>query len=819
MSNSSMPTPICPCETFVHPRVISNPPGRDALAYRVGDYLTFRQALLFSRPGETELIHWRPSARGDLALQMVEWWAYLADILTFYNERAANQAYLRTADPNLPESLQRLIRILGYRPRPGIGARGTLAALMSKPIPFILPQGFPIQSKPGPGKQPQIFELDAETPVSLPDVASVAAEPVAVSLHDPTAPVNSLLLQGSVSKLKKGDELLIVAIKWNPSSSDYALATVQDVQKEKDPHGNPNTRVIFSAPLNLAQTAENYQLLKSVLSAHLWTYTDSASIVLTDTLVYLKSISRQIKVGDLVLFEDPDDPTSPQLARVTSYGEVVWYANADPKHPDVSPDLKTTIPIPIPHSSIGFTSVPISSWNVKKTLVRYAWQNVGKLIEEPSPSSSGTSVATTITSPITSPPKKPVPVLLEDPNGQGVSALATISDSNLQVSNISHPNATLKAPLQMLFNLLSVSRGKTVPNEILGSGDATVPGQEFVLQKSPLTYLQSADSSSGDSYKSTLRIWVNNIEWQEVPSFYDQPADAHIFVTREDENNMTHVQFGDGINGERLSSGVNNVFAQYRYGSGADAPDAGQLTVITQPLPNLKAIHNPVAVGGGSDPDAPKKIRRYAPQSVLTFGRAISGDDYETIAAQAPGVRRARAYWTWNAEQQRRLVTIYVGDDQNAVNAANLALRGAEDTNRPALVKQAIAVPIQLSLALRIDPTYIASVVKTAVTTALLDDDNGLFGINVIGIGQPIYQSQIYAACMSVPGVQAVHSLHFSLDPAILPVYSRRWLEQVVVPRDITRCPTERYNPGQGYFFQLSSANLAISWEDLQHAS
>src|SRR5713101_2395686 len=144
----------CPCDVAPQSQVIFNPPGRNTIAYRVGEFLVFRRALLQSLPGEVELVSWRPSAQGDLALQMMEWWAYLADILTFYNERIANQDYLRTAD--LPESVQRLIRVLGYRPRPGIGARGTLAALLSGPKAITLPQGFQIQSKPGPGKQPQI---------------------------------------------------------------------------------------------------------------------------------------------------------------------------------------------------------------------------------------------------------------------------------------------------------------------------------------------------------------------------------------------------------------------------------------------------------------------------------------------------------------------------------------------------------------------------------------------------------------------------------------------------------------------------------------
>src|SRR5215472_4369769 len=134
---------ICPCGGFVFPMAISNPPGLASIKYRIGDFADFPHALLITpRPGEVALANWRPSAASDLALQMVEWWAYLGDILTFYNQRIANQDYLHTAD--LPESVGRLIRVLGYRPRPGIGATGKLAALLSGPKPFTLPQGFQI---------------------------------------------------------------------------------------------------------------------------------------------------------------------------------------------------------------------------------------------------------------------------------------------------------------------------------------------------------------------------------------------------------------------------------------------------------------------------------------------------------------------------------------------------------------------------------------------------------------------------------------------------------------------------------------------------
>jgi hypothetical protein len=84
---------------------------------------------------------------------IAEWFAYIADILTFYNERIANADYLGTAE--LPESVAHLIALLGYRPRPAIGATGYLAALVTAGQSAVLPKG--LQSKPAPGQEPQTF--------------------------------------------------------------------------------------------------------------------------------------------------------------------------------------------------------------------------------------------------------------------------------------------------------------------------------------------------------------------------------------------------------------------------------------------------------------------------------------------------------------------------------------------------------------------------------------------------------------------------------------------------------------------------------------
>lgn len=139
----------CPCDDH-SPVLPVNPPGLNDIAFRIATWREFRRALLTGRDGETALADWRPGGEGDLAVMMVEWWAYLADILTFYNERIANQAYLRTAD--LPPSVRRLIALLGYRPRPAIAAHGTLAALVEPGREVKLPKGLQFQNKPGPGE-------------------------------------------------------------------------------------------------------------------------------------------------------------------------------------------------------------------------------------------------------------------------------------------------------------------------------------------------------------------------------------------------------------------------------------------------------------------------------------------------------------------------------------------------------------------------------------------------------------------------------------------------------------------------------------------
>ena len=125
-----------------------NPPGRSALAYRIGTFTSFRRAMLdaLAKSGTP----WEESNSPDYQIAIVELWAYLADILTFYQERIINEAFVGTATRR--DSLVRLAELLGYRPTPAAGAVGTVAFTIEKGKTVDLPPGFKVGSKPVPGK-------------------------------------------------------------------------------------------------------------------------------------------------------------------------------------------------------------------------------------------------------------------------------------------------------------------------------------------------------------------------------------------------------------------------------------------------------------------------------------------------------------------------------------------------------------------------------------------------------------------------------------------------------------------------------------------
>jgi len=92
----------------------------------------------------------------DYAITLLDMWATVADVLTFYQERIANESYLRTALQR--DSILRMVRLLDYHLSPGIAASTFLAFSLDKGATLQIPIGLRVQSVPANDEQPQIYE-------------------------------------------------------------------------------------------------------------------------------------------------------------------------------------------------------------------------------------------------------------------------------------------------------------------------------------------------------------------------------------------------------------------------------------------------------------------------------------------------------------------------------------------------------------------------------------------------------------------------------------------------------------------------------------
>jgi Baseplate J-like protein len=805
--------------------VVTNPPGLSQISYRVDDFTGFRRALLRSLLDTDDLVEqsimgWRPVA-GDLGLQVLEWWAYLADVLTFYNERIANESYLRTGQR--PESLANLAALLGYQPAPAIAATGYVAAL-GRPgnaaEPLVIPAGMQLSSVATPDVASQIFEVNAQAtftgPSSVP-VTLLSDETLQLTNGAPSG----VLLAGRVSGIKVGDRLVLAAENFaapGDNNDNWSMVTVTALTPATDPNtGAVNTSVAFSsdgwgpASTPMPSASTSYRLLRPTAAAALFNGTamnapsDEQAVVQTSPTsdptsltVHLAAAVRAISPGDLALF-DAGDLASSALAVVTATSEAFYTVPYPPPVPAGlsglnPPDIviaHTTLAVTVADQLVTTLQDMNDAGTVGSVAVRYGFKDVGTIIGVPAaalaslPATVGVADADTLPTGGTA--------MLQDANGIGM--LVTVSAANsgqVTLAGAGTPTSTipatapLVAPLELLLDLVAVSRGTTVTGEVLGSGNAALASQSFTLAKSPLTYL-----ASGNSAASTLKVYVDQVEWSETTSFYGQAPNARVFVvSRSPDQTITTVTFGDGLNGARLTSGAGNVIANYRYGAGAASPPAGRLTTINQPQPGLASIQNPVAVSGGADAQSPESVRANAPASVSTFGRAISADDYQMVAAQAPGVSRTAASWTFDATAQRTVVTVYVGDDPAAVAAASAALAGAEDPNRPISVVAANPITLGLSCTLVVAADRQLAPVVAEATTAISDPTVGLFSPTSMGIGQWLYRSAVAEALM-VAGVVAVHNL-------------------TITRMDNSLVLDEVFDPGEGSFFELDPDNVAI---------
>jgi hypothetical protein len=222
---------------IVTPEMEVNRPGLPGIVYRAGTYATFLETMLArvssfyldvtADDGTGKVQRTYPlkglttRALSDPSIALLDAWATVADVLTFYQERIANEGFLRTATERL--SVLELARLVGYKLRPGISASVYLAFTVAAGFDGAIPLGTRAQSIPGVGEKPQFFETSEDLPardvwnklkprLTRPQVITMASDSNGNPL-DPGTDArtrDTLYLQGISTNLKTGDALLFV---------------------------------------------------------------------------------------------------------------------------------------------------------------------------------------------------------------------------------------------------------------------------------------------------------------------------------------------------------------------------------------------------------------------------------------------------------------------------------------------------------------------------------------------------------------------------------------------------------------------------------
>ncbi len=746
----------CGCCQGVHaetPRPVSNRGGLSTIAYRAGDFLSFKKSM-FAALAATRLT---TRDDDDFTIALLDAWATTADVLTFYQERIANESYLGTAKETF--SVLQLARLIGYELAPGVAANVALAftvdAATGAPGVVQLPIGTRAQSVPGQDEDPQTFET----------VEPLEARAIWNELHPritefrlPSKGDTDAWLTGTDTNLKVGDALLFVV-----AGNNFDLSRVTKVEPDFDakrthvtwaPALNNATNATVHAmrvqtPLFGAGAADPNTLAPAVVAKAKsapasagadWNYTFGGK-------VNLEGPHKEVAHGSLLVLANPDVAAA-ALYTVDTVAEVIIA--------DYALIGKAT--------QLTLTTTPDGNFagvHYRGTTA-YGANEVLGVAERPLETTSASAVQAIELAGKVDWVAGPRTVIIADASGAEAAAVLEASDSSDGTHTRLLFSAALKKKVDLLTtkifaNVAQATHGETV-RETLGSGDAASPFQSFKLAQIPLTYVYAPEEASGK--KSTLQIFVNDILWNEVETLYGAGPHARVYVTRREDDGTTFVLFGDGTSsGSRLPTGHDNIRAVYRKGSGEGGNVAAhKITVLLSRPLGLSGVDNPLAAEGGTSPQQLADARTNAPHTLLTLDRVVSLLDYQSFATATPGIAKALATWTYAGTSREVFLTVAglhgaeIADDSPPMAALLGALAKSGDPHVPLRVVSFHRAGFFVKARVAVQSDHITGKVLDAVRAAVAD----AFSFENRSFGQAVDASDVIAVLQGVDGVDYV---------------------------------------------------------------
>jgi hypothetical protein len=214
---------------------VAPPPGdvipqqAQSIDYLAKDYDSFLRGMLDMLP--TRLPGWQTRTEADLGMALLELFAFMGDQLSYYQDRVANEGFLRTAAQY--ESVRRLLSLIDYQLFPGVAAKALVAVTTT--TARVISLGFSVSTKGNAKQDAVVFE-------------AIQARVIYPQLNDFL--LHSDVSVGSTQAVLEGEFDLYLTPGlwlWLESSTDGEWAQLIDPVTVN--HVTHITTVNFSAPL------------------------------------------------------------------------------------------------------------------------------------------------------------------------------------------------------------------------------------------------------------------------------------------------------------------------------------------------------------------------------------------------------------------------------------------------------------------------------------------------------------------------------------------------------------------------------------------
>ena len=811
-------------EPLVFPKRPNNRPGLSHIDYRIGSYSDFRETLLRNLNHEAVLEAWTHRDADDPGIALLEGASILGDILSFYQDLYANEAFLRTAQWR--ESIADLVRLLGYRLSPGLGGKATFAFEVKNDKPVVVPAGFPLQAQVEGLEQAADFETVEETtaypslskfylyrPTYIPDLSGeISVFSIKTSeLEAAGVEINAkdrLMLLDTVSEATNNAQIVIV--KEIEQEFDRTNITIEGIWDKGGGlseviayklgrtfrhfgHNAPRQIVKIDSDDSVSQLDITYN--RKLHSSTTTTGNTTITPSFTSREIPLDIEVESLLIGNMLIIEGVSVHESAIVRIIRSFrsGSMAWgslsgattFVGIDDDMDDLrfghTHDVTDIRNLSI-HETVGLSltlkqarqSDPMAdglSLYYFGDSVSYKQLNDRGIAFQKEDGIFLEMVVSTEDKELSDDEEKLRPIFLSSP----LAGDFTLSDFSLV-----DPKVTVYG------NLVEATQGKTEKEAVLGNGDSRQQFQTFKLPKAPLTYHNSPGETPPEVPE--LQIYVNDHLWTRVASFFNVEPQDEIYIVREDANGDSWVQFGDGKTGARLPSGIRNLVAIYRAGTGAYGALKEETTVQAKgKLDRLDKIQLPGVASGGSEPETGENARQAAPGKIQSLDRLVSLKDFESETLAIPGILKAAAAWELVDNVPAIVLTVLMetGRDQEIDEVREIL----NDYNKcrgpqrfPIIVHQGHLQYVHIDAVFALDATFREEPVKKAIKEALgvtgeegdsVDGSAGLFGLGQRWFGENEYATRIAGTMQNVQGVvwakvTALGSLGEADDPAEL---------------------------------------------------